>query len=221
MTPFRLLLGCSLLVVCLGKDGHAAAPIDVIPRSAWGARATSGACVPHIISSISVHHTATHSTDNTKSPKRLLSYQRYHQDSKGWTDLAYHLFIDLEGNVYAGRDTACVGDTATNYDPKGHLLIVLEGNFEKQAVSSKAFERLAEVVTWGAEKFSVDSAHVRAHRDLAATACPGAHLYAKLADGTLATRIQALGATQAPTIRMLSQTEGEARIQQITQPSLK
>jgi hypothetical protein len=210
-----------MVAFCMGMEANAAGPIDVIPRSAWGARAASGACVPHTISHISVHHTATHSTDNTKSPKRLLSYQRYHQDNKGWMDLAYHLFIDLEGNVYAGRDTACVGDTATNYDPKGHLLIVLEGNFEQQGVTTKAFDSLVQVVAWGSEKYGVGLKQLRAHRDLAATACPGASLYAKFADGTLAARVQAAGATEAPTHRLMTQTEGTARIHKISQPTPK
>ncbi len=212
----RSQIGCSaLLALCMGDAVHAGTSIEVIPRSAWGARSSTGNCVSHTISSISVHHTATHSTDNTKSPKRLLSYQRYHQDNKGWADLAYHLFIDLEGNVYAGRDIGCVGDTATNYDPSGHLLIVLEGNFEKQPVSTKALDRLVELVTWGAKTYSVDSDKIRAHRDLAATACPGASLYAKLQDGTLDARVRSFDTGEEPTFRMLSQVEGQARIQRI------
>ena len=219
MTSLRLRWGCLLVALCMGMEAHAAGPIDVIPRSAWGARAASGACVPHTVSHISVHHTATHSTDNTKSPKRLLSYQRYHQDNKGRMDLAYHLFIDLEGNVYAGRDTACVGDTATNYDPKGHLLIVLEGNFEQQAVTATALDSLVQVVAWGAAQYGVGLEQLRAHRDLAATACPGSNLYTKFTDGTLSARVQAAGAATAPTLRLMTQTEGAARIQKISKPS--
>ena len=157
-----------------------AATIDVIPRTAWQARPPTGPCKPHTISSISIHHTATETRDNTRSPARLQSYQRYHQDNKGWTDLAYHLFVDLDGHVYAGRNHACVGDTSTNYDPQGHLLIVLEGNFEVQKVRADAFETLAELVIWAVETFNVKPENIKTHRDLAATACPGQNLFRKI-----------------------------------------
>ena len=215
MTFYRLLLWCSLGALCRGAEASAARSIEVIPRSAWGARPVNGTCVPHTISHISVHHTATRTMDNTKSPKRLLGYQRYHQDNKGWVDLAYHLFIDLEGNVYEGRDVACVGDTSTNYDPSGHLLIVLEGNFEEQAVSPIALDRLIDVIAWGVDNYSVDLDRVRGHRDLAATACPGEQLYTTLKNGSLIERVSALRMSGSPVLRQMTAEQGAAAIHRI------
>ena len=174
------MLGLSALMCWL--PAVRASTIEVNPRSAWQARAPTGPCKPHTISSISIHHTATESHDNTHSLKRLRSYQRYHQDSKGWVDLAYHLFVDLDGNVYAGRNHECVGDTSTNYDPTGHFLIVLEGNFEVQQVSDRAYDSLVDVVTWAIDEFDVKIENIQAHRQLAATACPGKNLFRKIQD---------------------------------------
>jgi hypothetical protein len=186
-----LSIGCLILGAVACQPGPSVAQeLPVIPRVAWGALEPTGPCRPHTIKAISIHHTATVAKDNSQSPRRLRSYQRYHQSNKGWTDLAYHLFIDLDGNIYEGRNMACVGDTATNYDPTGHLLLVLEGNFEEQDVSPAAFNRLVEVVSWAAATHDVPSEQIRRHRELAATACPGEALDALIRDDSFGLRVE-------------------------------
>ena len=105
--------------------------LEVIPKESCGQATTKEKCRPHEIRFISIHHSATLVTDNRKVPRNLQNYQRYHQ-KQGWMDIAYHFAIDRNGNVYQGRDIDCAGDTFTKYDPTGHLLIMLDGNFEKQ-----------------------------------------------------------------------------------------
>ena len=36
-------------------------------------------------------------------------------------DIAYHIGVDRDGNLYELRDTAIAGDTDTKYDPTGHF----------------------------------------------------------------------------------------------------
>jgi hypothetical protein len=114
----------------------------------------------------------------------LRQHQQYHQ-SRGWPDLAYHFMIDAEGNVYEGRPVTAVGDTGTDYDPTGHLLICCEGNFDEQDIPDAQYETLVRMVAWGAAEYGVDPATVQGHRDVAATSCPGDNLYRLLANGTL------------------------------------
>ena len=133
---------------------------------------------------MSIHHTASLSRHNAKSPKRLKGYQRYHQ-RQGWADLAYHFFIDLKGNVYEGRRLTCAGDTFTQYDPAGHLLVVLDGNFENQKPTPEAIDALTTLLAWAAKTFNVPLKSLAGHRDLTATACPGHHLYQFIQNGNL------------------------------------
>jgi len=44
---------------------------------------------------------------------------------RNWIDIPYHFLIDPNGNVYEGRNVFTVGETATEYDPTGHLLILV------------------------------------------------------------------------------------------------
>ena len=163
----------------------AASRIDVIPKAAWGAAPVVGEFVEHQIDQMTIHHTAVVLDDNALAPSRLRQHQSYHQ-SLGWPDLAYHYVIDGNGHVYEGRPVTAVGDTATDYDPTGHLLVCCEGDLNQQEVPAAQYKSLVAVVAWGAAQHGIDLEEIRGHRDVAATTCPGDNLYSLIAAGTLA-----------------------------------
>jgi hypothetical protein len=167
------------------------AAVAVICRAAWGALPVAGEFTSHQIDQVTIHHTAVLLEDNADAPGRVRQHQAYHQ-SLGWPDLAYHYMIDADGNVYEGRPVGAVGDTATEYDPTGHLLVCCEGNFDEQDVPQAQYETLVRMVAWGCGEFGVDPASVRGHRDVASTTCPGDDLYAYIASGALADDVAAL-----------------------------
>ncbi len=177
-----------------------ASGIDVICKEAWGAQPVIGDFVAHTIDRITIHHTAVLLEDNALAPARLRQHQRFHQ-SRGWPDLAYHFVIDANGNVYEGRPIEAAGDTGTDYDPTGHLLICCEGNFDEQDVPEAQYATLVAMVAWGAAEYDIDPYAVEGHRDVAATSCPGDRLYARIAAGTLGEDVAATtSGSLAPTV---------------------
>lgn len=126
-----------------------------------------------------MHHSAVVLRNNRLAPSRLRSHQAAHQD-RGWSDIAYHLLIDRNGNVYEGRPRWAVGDTATNYDPRGHLLVMCEGNFQEQRPSPAQVRALVDVLAWAVERHEVGVRTIRGHLELADTACPGRALQRRL-----------------------------------------
>jgi hypothetical protein len=166
--------------------------IAVICRDAWGAAPPAGDFAPHRIEHLTVHHTAVLLEDNRNAPARVRQHQRYHL-GKGWPDLAYHFIIDRNGNVYQGRPVESVGDTATGYDPTGHFLVCCEGDFNVEQPSPAQYRSLVTMLAWASSEFDADPGGIRGHRDLAATSCPGDHLYALVADGTIAEEVRVAG----------------------------
>ena len=71
-----------------------------------------------------------------------------------------------------------VGDSNTPYDPSGHALIVLEGNFENEELTDKQYQSLKAMVVSIARQYKISSNKISGHKDHAETACPGAKLYA-------------------------------------------
>ncbi|MGQ0849878.1 MAG: peptidoglycan recognition protein family protein [Actinomycetota bacterium] len=186
--------------------------IEVIERTGWEAAAALPGLVPHTIERLTVHHTAVSLADNRKAPARLRAHQAFHQNDRGWPDLAYHFAIDRNGNVYEGRDASFRGDTATSYDPTGHLLVVLEGNFDEQAVPERQWLSLVAMLAWGSTSYGVPTAAIAGHRDYSGTSCPGESVYRKISDGSLRVAVDASLNAFAPTLSVLRGSEATARV---------
>lgn len=169
-----------------------AASAPMICRDAWGARKALPGGIRHTITRMTLHHTAAVLGDNRNAPGRLRQHQRLHQDDRGWVDIAYHIGIDRNGNIYELRSTDFAGDTATEYNPAGHFLVLCEGDFDQETVSEEQLQSAAMAFAWAAQTFEVPADTLGSHRDFAATACPGADLYARIESGDLRRRIDGL-----------------------------
>lgn len=169
----------------------------------------------HQIQRLTVHHTASPISQVADAPGQIRAHQKYHQQNKGWPDLAYHFIIDPAGNIYEGRDPAFRGDTATDYDPTGHFLVCLEGDYEQAAVNDAQIQSLARVLAWGAATFEVPVSTLAGHRDFASTQCPGDAVYALLADGSLADDIEAVLADGKPELRSVCGSDGDKLVDEI------
>ena len=159
-------------------------------RDSWGARPARAGGIPQMITRMTVHHTATVLGDNRNITTRLRQHQRYHQDQLGWVDIAYHAGVDRDGNIFELRTPDIAGDTATDYDPTGHFLVVCEGHFDEEKVSEAQLRGAALAFAWAAQTYAIPTDTLAGHRDVAsATSCPGADLYAHVASGGLKRRV--------------------------------
>lgn len=168
----------------------------ILCRDAWGAAAPRPGGTPQTLNRLTIHHTEVVLGDNANAPARLRQHQRYHQDSQGWIDIAYHLSVDRNGNIYQLRDPRLVGDTATKYDPTGHFLVVCEGDFDKEQVTDAQLDGAALAFAWAAQRYGISTDTLTGHRDQSAgTTCPGASLYDHVTSGDLKGRIDGILAT--------------------------
>ena len=157
----------------------------VISRKQWTAKDSIGKAQKHKIRRITIHHTATPQNEKLTVEKKMQNLQRFSQ-SEGrlasgkakpvWFDVPYHFYITVDGEIAEGRKIKFVGDTNTEYDPAGHALIVLEGNFQTERPSYQQQESLQKLVVWLAQKWKVPASEIKAHNDYASTACPGENL---------------------------------------------
>ena len=200
------------------------APATLLCRDSWGARPPLPGGRPHTITRMTIHHTAVVLGDNSNAPGRLRQHQSFHQNQRGWIDIAYHVSVDRNGNIYELRSTGIAGDTATNYDPAGHFLVVCEGNFDEEKVSDAQLHGAAMAFAWAAEKFDVSSELLAGHKDASPdTACPGEDLYARLTSGELKKRVDTLLATGGVDLQTICGPQASYTVAEIeagTQPAL-
>lgn len=181
-------------------------------RESWGAKPALPGGVPHKLTHLTLHHTGAVLGDNSNAPGRLRQHQRLHQGERGWIDIAYHVSVDRNGNIYELRSPQIVGDTATEYNPTGHFLVLCEGDFDKETVTEAQLKGAALAFAWAAQQFNIPTATLAGHRDFAATACPGGDLYAHLTSGDLESRVTDLVAAGTVDLQEICGAEAAAKV---------
>ena len=161
---------------------------------------------------MTLHHEAVVLGDNRNAPGRLRKDQLYHQDTLGWIDIAYHVGVDRDGNIYELRSPTIAGDTATDYNTTGHFLVLCEGDFDQEMVSEAQIQGAALAFAWAVQNFRIATDTLAGHRDLAQTSCPGANLYAHLTSGDLKHRINDLLAASAVDLQLFCGPEATERV---------
>jgi len=177
------------IVACHNTSGAPPMPDGVrfVPRAAWGAHAPVLPMTPHVPARLTIHHTATVQNPRRTIEEKMSGLQAFSQrdDSlasgkkkPAWADVPYHYYVAVDGAVAEGREWRYVGDTNTEYTPAGHLLVVVEGNFETDTLTSAQRRTLDALIPALARHFHIPGSMLAAHRDFADTRCPGRNLYA-------------------------------------------
>lgn len=172
--------------LALGEDKRT---IDGICRRAWGADPPNGDYRKHQIDHLTIHHSGSIFWRNREAPARFRAMQKDHQ-AEGWPDIAYHILIDRHGNVYRARPPWAKGNTRTNYNPRGHLLVMCIGNFDEQDVPRRQLNAAVDVLAWASAHFDVRPRRIGGHRDYASTACPGDALYRYIKNGAIERKVR-------------------------------
>jgi N-acetylmuramoyl-L-alanine amidase len=149
--------------------------------------------IPHEIQTITLHHSGSAEPLRPEDDpvQKLRGLQAWGKADKNWWDVPYHFLIDLDGNIYEGRDYRYMGETNTEYNPRGHLLISVLGNYNLQDPTPAQIEAITGLMAWAAMEFDVPLDRIYGHGDHADTSCPGTHLRRYLDDGTFREGVRA------------------------------
>ena len=179
----------AVVLLALAATGCAIKPTmhspAVVPVADWGGTPADPAKARrHTITHITLHHQGEPFKPGTDPRQYLRNLQTWSRTTKNWLDIPYHYIIDLEGRTYAGRDIAYAGDTNTEYDPSGHALIEVVGNFEEVEPNRQQLDAVVDVMAMLAQKYGVPVENIASHRDHSdKTVCPGANLYRYVQSG--------------------------------------
>ncbi len=179
----------------------AAGNVDKLPlisKAQWGGRPVPDSVdtAPYLqeIKYITIHHGGVFfadSADPVAYPKHL---QTFSTGEKKWMDIPYHFLIDPDGRIYEARPLKYAGDTNTEYDPHGHALICVIGNFEVQQVNERQLKALVDLTLALMKDYHVPAERVATHRDYSRkTVCPGKDLYRYFEEGWIKSMLQSRG----------------------------
>jgi hypothetical protein len=144
-------------------------PIDfTVDRDGWDPDDNTPAATRTLssINGFELHHTGgagPKSNDFTDKAEWLLSIERYHEESRGWSDIFYNVFVFSDGEVWEGRRS----DRSSQTSVSQYLTVHIPGN--NLPVTEPQYQSLLRV----ARSITQDPGRIRGHSDRAATACPG------------------------------------------------
>ncbi len=175
-----------LLITAFLSLNCATSKLQIHSRTEWNA-AKPKAFKSQVPGRITIHHEGEiFNPQKESAAHHIKKVQTWGMsEARSWSDIPYHFIIDFDGNVFEGRNVFTAGETATEYNPEGHLLITCLGNFEEQQVTEKQLKALIELTAYCCKKYQISPSTIKAHKDFAKTLCPGKDLYRYIESGYL------------------------------------
>ncbi len=176
----------------LTNTGHDT--VKIVPKSEWNG-VEGRPYKQHVPVRITVHHEGGKLlTEKDDAKQRLKNVQTWSMGpDRKWADVPYHLLIAPDGAVLQGRNPLTVGETNTEYDPSGHLLICFLGNYNQQKLDEKLLKVLINLLVDQCIKYGISPAEISTHRDHSKqTTCPGDDIYAYFENGYIVAEVSKL-----------------------------
>ncbi len=123
------------------------------------------------INKIIVHCSATREGENFD----VAEIRRWHVEGRGWSDIGYHFYIDLYGEIHKGRDIAKMGAHCKGQN-RNSIGICYCGGVEADGKTPKdtrnAEQKEALLAVLRTLKAMFPNAVIHSHKDFANKACP-------------------------------------------------
>lgn len=149
----------------------------IIPRNEWGARFDNGAgAAPMPASEVWLHHSVTAARDGAGIIREIEGIG----EGRFGSGISYTWLITPNGDIYEGHSPNRMGTHTAGRNSIARA-ICLVGNYEIIAPTDAQIESVAWLLRHAKANGWIGNARLNGgHRDLKATACPGAHAYAAI-----------------------------------------
>lgn len=158
----------------------------MITRKEWGAKpltAYNYKIEPAYRTGIAIHHSVTAEGRSRPEVESILRQIDDYQRSKGYGGIGYNIAVDYAGRIYAARGMNRMGVHVVDANSRNYGVVYI-GNGDKR-ITDDAVVGIRKVVRL-LQQNSDRKLRIYGHRDLYATACPGAEIYRLIKRGRIA-----------------------------------
>lgn len=133
------------------------------------------------INAVHMHHTWRPNHSQFKGHDSIVSMWRYHTENNGWSDIAQHITIDPNGEIWLGRDwntppASAKGANGT-YEA-GPFMFEMIGDFDVGRDRFEGKQRAAAIAVTAMvqQAFKLPLTSLKFHRSLSQKTCPGSSI---------------------------------------------
>jgi hypothetical protein len=165
-------------------------PKNYVRRLEWGAQRP--ASKPTIllasrVDAIVYHYTAAgadEQADHKNCAGRVRGVQAFHQNTRGWNDIAYNFLTCKHGYIFEGRGIENKS-AATGADNDHTLAVCFLGDDsrDRDDITNDGRTALVEITRWIRQRRPAVR-YSRGHRDFMSTSCPGDEVYGYIRSST-------------------------------------
>jgi hypothetical protein len=160
----------------------------IITREEWGANPPNRSYSYHpYFDKLTLHHAACCSAENIEEGINQVKWiQEFHQDGRGWNDIAYHFLVDRAGNIYQGRPETVIGSHVGGANT-GNIGVCLLGCYHPpeencyETMTNESRQSIIKLYGWISDTYGPNPGVLLGHRDyFGTTACPGNNVWNEL-----------------------------------------
>ena len=162
------------------------------------------------INAVHMHHTWRPRRADFRGHETIISMWRFHTETNGWRDIAQHITIDPEGNIWLGRDWNLPPASAAGHNGNaafGPFMFEMVGNFDKNCDPFDGAQKdtALQVVVLVQQRFELATDTLRFHNMMSAKSCPGTAIdYAAVLAEVEASKQRGLARAPTPAARARS-----------------
>ena len=133
------------------------------------------------IDSVHMHHTWKPERKDFKGHETIVSMWRFHTQENHWSDIAQHITIDPNGEIWLGRSWNNAPASAAGFNGNsavGPFMFEMIGNFDKGHDPFDGAQRDAAIAVVAAvqERFALPARSLKFHNSMSPKSCPGSSL---------------------------------------------
>jgi hypothetical protein len=182
-------------------------PARYISRRDWNARPPKQPPVvllPSAVDTIVFHYTAALADtrdSHAECAVRVRGVQAFHQEGRGWNDIAYNYLVCRHGYVFEGRGIDAKS-AATGNDNDHTVAICFLGadRHGRDDVTTAGRAAFVQIVRWIRSRRPA-ARYIRGHRDYMPTTCPGDEIYNYVCGATFAKQLHVDNTKRLATLR--------------------
>ena len=103
---------------------------------------------------------------------------------------ACHFLINADGTVYEAQPIGTSPKTTGSFDPTGHILICVMGDYETEYLNQFQMRSLIDLSTYLVETYHIPLYNIQTMKEYSSATLPAKHLYQYIENDTLQARIR-------------------------------